>query len=178
MNFENLNIWCWIIPSCVGIISGVLGYFLGKGGSITLDHSAELEVLKSKNRKLQHDLANCTAKLISKPTAPTAPPAVASLSFNAKLAGMAMGRKIKQDDLKIVEGIGPKIEQLFSNNGIKTWKDLSQITVARCQEVLASGGEAYKLHDPASWPMQAKMCYEGKWKELAHWQKDHKHGKF
>jgi hypothetical protein len=39
------------------------------------------------------------------------------------------------------------------------------------------GGDRYKVHDPASWPMQAKMCYEGKWKELAKWQDEHDHGK-
>jgi len=49
--------------------------------------------------------------------------------------------------------------------------------VARCQEVLKGGGDRYKIHDPASWPMQAKMCYEGKWAELAKWQDEHDHGK-
>ena len=77
----------------------------------------------------------------------------------------------------MVEGIGPKIEGLFHNYDIKTWKDLSKTSVSKCQEVLDSGGDRYKVHDPASWPMQAKMCYEGKWKELYKWQVEHKRGK-
>ncbi len=181
MNFENLNVWCWIVPSLVGIISGVLGYFIGKWGSTTIDHSAELEVLKSKYHKLEFELANCTKKLSAKTASPSpiiTSSMITTIPFNAALASKALGKKIKQDDLKIIEGIGPKIEQLFHSNGVKTWKELSEIPVARCQQVLDSGGEAYKIHDPASWPMQAKMCYEGKWKDLAHWQEDHKHGKF
>ena len=45
------------------------------------------------------------------------------------------------------------------------------------QEVLDSGGKRYQIHDPASWPMQAKMAYKGDWKKLAKWQDEHKAGK-
>ncbi len=66
---------------------------------------------------------------------------------------------------------------MFKESGIKTWKALSDASVADCQKVLDGGGNRYKIHDPASWPMQAKMCYEGKWTELTKWQDEHKHGK-
>ena len=62
-------------------------------------------------------------------------------AFDAKHVKNLYGKRIKLDDLKIVEGIGPKIEQLFHNFGIKTWKALSEASVAKCQEVLDSGGE-------------------------------------
>lgn len=94
----------------------------------------------------------------------------ATSNFDAALAKEAFGKKIKQDDLKVVEGIGPKIEGLFHNHGIKTWKALSEATQAKCNEVLASGGSRYKMHKPDTWPKQAKFAYEGKWKELAKWQ--------
>lgn len=178
MSLETLNILCWIIPALVGIISGILGYFIGKGTGTTSDNSAELDLLKGKNLKLEADLEACHTKLSSKIKTTKANPADSSSPFSAQAALIALGKKVKQDDLKVVEGIGPKIEQLFHSNGITTWKDLSKIPVAKCQQVLDSGGEAYKIHDPASWPMQAKMCYEGKWKELALWQEEHKHGKF
>lgn len=178
MNLENLNIWCWIIPALVGIISGILGYLIGKGSSTSIDNSAELDLLKGKNSKLEADLEACQAKLATKISSPKVAPVSTLIPFNAQAALTALGKKVKQDDLKIIEGIGPKIEQLFNANGIKTWKDLSETAVAKCQEVLDSGGDSYKIHDPASWPMQARMCYEGKWKELALWQEEHKHGKF
>ncbi len=164
------NIWCWLIPLLTGIISAIIGYYWGKGSSTTIDNSADLKLLQDKNTKLQADLDACLS-------AKAAAPVVAAIPFNATAAEAAMGKKIKQDDLKVVEGIGPKIEQMFHDGGIKTWKALSDTAVARCQEILDGGGERYKVHDPASWPMQAKMCYEGKWAELAKWQDEHDHGK-
>ncbi|MEL6916377.1 MAG: hypothetical protein AAFO99_01475 [Bacteroidota bacterium] len=180
MDFENMNIWCWIIPLLVGAICGYLGYLIGKSGNKTIDNSADLKVLKDKNTKLEADLAACNKKLSSATVttaAAAAPAAIAAIPFDSNAAKAALGKKVKQDDLKLVEGIGPKIEGLFHNHDIKTWKALSEATVAKCQEVLTSGGDRYKMHDPASWPMQAKMCYEGKWKELSKWQDEHKHGK-
>ncbi len=181
MDFENMNIWCWLIPLLVGAICGYLGYLLGKGNAATIDNSTDLKVLRDKNTKLQADLDACNGKLSVKTAASAASfaasTATASLPFDGAAAKMAMGKAIKQDDLKIVEGIGPKIEGMFKTAGIKTWKALSESSVAECQKVLDGGGDRYKIHDPASWPLQAKMCYEGKWKELAKWQDQHKHGK-
>ena len=167
------NIWCWIIPSLVGIISGILGYLIGKSGSTIIDNSAEIKTLQDKNAKLQADLDACNNKLSAKASAPV----VAAIPFDAAAAKAVFGKTIKQDDLKVVEGIGPKIEGMFKDAGIKTWKALSEATVAECQKVLDGGGDRYKVHDPASWPMQAKMCYEGKWKDLFKWQEEHDHGK-
>ncbi len=167
------NIWCWLIPALVGIISGILGYLIGKGSSTTIDNSADLKLWKDKNTKLQADLDSCTNKLSAKAAAPV----VTAIPFDANAAKAAFGKVIKQDDLKVVEGIGPKIEEMFHKSGIKTWKELSEIAVAKCQQILDGGGERYKVHDPASWPMQSKMCYENKWSELFKWQEEHDHGK-
>ncbi|MFS4492569.1 hypothetical protein [Maribacter sp. 2308TA10-17] len=190
MDFENMNIWCWLIPLLVGAICGILGYLIGKGSSTTIDNSGELNAWKDKNAKLQADLDACNGKLKTASAAAvagaattaasltaSAPAVETKIPFDAAAAKAAMGKAIKEDDLKVVEGIGPKIEGMFHDGGIKTWKQLSETAVARCQEILDGGGERYKVHDPASWPMQAKMAYEGKWAELAKWQDEHDHGK-
>ncbi|MGB5818636.1 MAG: hypothetical protein WBG90_04065 [Saonia sp.] len=179
MDFANMNIWCWLIPLLVGALCGYLGYLIGKGGNTTIDNAADLKSLKDKNAKLEADLATCNKKLSADASTPVieSPIVAATIPFKASAAKAAFGKAVKQDDLKVVEGIGPKIEGLFHNHDIKTWKALSEVLVSKCQEVLESGGDRYKMHDPASWPMQAKMCYEGKWKELAKWQHEHKHGK-
>lgn len=177
MNFENLNIWCWMIPALVGIICGILGYLIGKSGSKAIDNSAELKLCHEKNAKLETDLAACHKKTVAPTTPITAATAVSGIVFDASAAKAAFGKAVKQDDLKLVEGIGPKIEGMFKAAGIKTWEALSNATVADCQKVLDGGGNRYKIHDPASWPMQAKMCYEGKWAALAKWQDQHKAGK-
>lgn len=181
MNFD--IIWCWLIPLLVGAICALLGYLWGKGKREVIDNSAELKVLEDKNVTLKAELDACKQKLMTEPTSKTSTPAssiatASVMAFDAGAAKAAFGKRIKQDDLKIVEGIGPKIEGLFHNFDITTWKALSGASVDKCQEVLNSGGERYRIHDPSSWPMQAKMAYEGKWKELVKWQDEHKGGKF
>lgn len=193
MDFENICIWCWVIPLLVGILCAVLGYLIGKGSRKAIGDSGELQKLKEENARLAGELDACNKKLSQSTTAKSSDgPGIAaagstggmasslasgSTSFNDAAAKAAMGKRIKLNDLKVVEGIGPKIEGLFHNFDIKTWKALADCTVSKCQEVLDSGGDRYRVHDPASWPMQARMCHEGKWKELAKWQDEHKHGK-
>ena len=79
--------------------------------------------------------------------------------------------------ITIGEGIGPKISELFRENGIATWKSLAEATIPRLQEILNSKGQRYKVHNPKSWPMQSQMAYEGKWAELKKWQDEHDYGK-
>ncbi len=111
------------------------------------------------------------SKTTSKPkTKPAAKTIKAPIAFDAALAKAAFGKRIKQNDLKLVEGIGPKIEQLFHNHKVKTWKALSECSVKKCQEILKSGGRRYQMHNPGTWPKQAKLAYEGKWKKLSDWQ--------
>lgn len=92
------------------------------------------------------------------------------IPFNAKLAASVYGKKIKEDDLKIVEGIGPKIEELYHNAGIKTWKALSETSVETSKEILIEAGERYIIHNPSTWAKQALLAYQGKWQELKDWQ--------
>ncbi len=98
-------------------------------------------------------------------------------SFDFAVAQKAFGKKIKLDDLKIVEGIGPKIEELYKNAGIKTWKALSETPLEKSQAILDAAGDRYKIHNPGTWAKQALMASQGKWQELKEWQKSHKGGK-
>jgi hypothetical protein len=81
-----------------------------------------------------------------------------------------MGKKIKQDDLTIVEGIGPKIQGLLHSHDIKTWNTLSETPVPRLREILDGAGERYRIHDPSTWPKQAGMAHQGKWDLLKEYQ--------
>lgn len=74
--------------------------------------------------------------------------------------------KIKQDDLKIVEGIGPKIESLLNADGIYTWADLAAATADRLNKILSDAGPRFSLAVPDTWPQQARLAQEGKWDEL------------
>lgn len=173
MDFSNMSIWCWIIPLLVGAICGIIGYLWGRGGGDDSAVSAELQSLRDDKARLKADLDACNGRLAAASAAAIVP----EIPYDAAAAKAAFGKTVKKDDLKIVEGIGPAIEGLFHNFDIKTWRALSDSSVAKCQEVLDSGGDRFKVHDPSSWPMQARMAYENKWKELRKWQDQHDHGK-
>lgn len=83
---------------------------------------------------------------------------------------MGLLKRWKQDDLKAVEGIGPKIEQLLHADGIKTWKALSEAAVSRVQGILDNAGSRFKLADPETWGQQAGMAHRGEWDELEKFQ--------
>ena len=82
----------------------------------------------------------------------------------------------KGDDLTKIEGIGPKIAEHFNNAGILTWEELANTDVSRLQEILTAAGPRYKMHNPGSWPKQARMAADGKWDELKEWQDSHSKG--
>lgn len=83
---------------------------------------------------------------------------------------MGLLRRYKQDDLKAVEGVGPKIAELLNNGGITTWRQLANTDVATIQGILDAAGSRYKLADPGTWPKQAELAADGKWDELTEYQ--------
>lgn len=82
----------------------------------------------------------------------------------------------KGDDLKKVEGIGPKIAEHFNNAGIFTFEELANTEVSKLEEILTAAGPRYRMHNPGSWPKQARMAADGKWDELKVWQDAHDKG--
>ena len=83
----------------------------------------------------------------------------------------------KGDDLKKIEGIGPKIEELLHNASIVTFADLAKAEPNAIKEILNAAGSRYQMHDPTSWPMQAEMAANGEWDKLKEWQDNAKGGK-
>lgn len=110
--------------------------------------------------------ASTEANADETPKAAKAPAKKSVDGFDAKAATEAFGKKVKLDDLKIVEGIGPKIEELYIAAGVSTWKQLAETSVEKSKEVLLTGGDRYKMHDPSTWAQQALLASEGKWAEL------------
>jgi len=83
-----------------------------------------------------------------------------------------------KDDLKKIEGIGPKIERMLNEAGIRTFEQLADTPVEILRQILEKGGPAYKVHNPESWPYQARLAARGRWEELRKWQDEHKWGRF
>ena len=88
-------------------------------------------------------------------------------------AAKAAGIKIKSaDDLTVIEGIGPKINELFKNNGLKSFADVSTSKVSEMRAILDKGGARYRIANPGTWAKQAKLAANNKWKELKKLQDD------
>ena len=75
-----------------------------------------------------------------------------------------------KEDLKIVEGIGPKIEKLLNKAGIKTWENLASTPVDTLREILQNAGDNYRIHDPATWSDQARLAANGEFEKLKEYQ--------
>jgi predicted flap endonuclease-1-like 5' DNA nuclease len=85
-------------------------------------------------------------------------------------AASAGGAPVEKDDLKRIEGIGPRIEKMLNDDQIFTWAELAGAPVERLKGLLRRGGDRYRMHDPKSWPDQAKLAAEGRWEELKEFQ--------
>ena len=70
------------------------------------------------------------------------------------------------DDLKKIEGIGPKIEQILHEGGITTFTQLAEADADAVKELLMAAGPRYAIHNPATWAKQAAMAANGQWDEL------------
>ena len=74
-----------------------------------------------------------------------------------------LGKRVRPDDLTVVEGIGPKIAELLDAAGIGTWHELARTAPPRLRAVLDEAGPRYRVHDPSSWPRQAELLADGRW---------------
>jgi predicted flap endonuclease-1-like 5' DNA nuclease len=72
------------------------------------------------------------------------------------------------DDLKRVEGIGPKISLVLRQAGILTYMQLASTDADHLRAVLAEAG--IRLADPGTWPEQARLAAQGEWEALSEFQ--------
>jgi len=80
----------------------------------------------------------------------------------------------KGDDLKKIEGIGPKIASTLAEAGISTFAELAKTEPAKISEII-SGVRGNHVTD--TWPAQAQLAADGKWDELKKWQDELDGGK-
>ncbi|MCM0667249.1 hypothetical protein [Flavobacterium tyrosinilyticum] len=191
-----MNIPCILIPALVGLICGILGYLLGKMNSKGTDNSksltlkSDLDICRSNTQKLnakikslEEDLDICKGNSLNlkgkiselerageNRIQSFTKDISASTFFDSELFFTVFGKRTKLNDLKVIEGIGPKIEELFHKAGITTWYALSEASVEKCQAILNNGGENFSIHNPGTWPTQAELAYKGKWQDLKDWQ--------
>ena len=64
-----------------------------------------------------------------------------------------------KDDLKVIEGIGPKVEEILHAAGIYQFHELAVTHVAKLEEVLNAAG--LQMMNPGTWPEQAALIAKG-----------------
>jgi predicted flap endonuclease-1-like 5' DNA nuclease len=120
--------------------------------NVTLDFSTQIEELKIKLANSRLDLENCLKEkaesIILKDSQ------IASVSAN------------QTQDLKIIEGIGPALAKLLNSAGINSFDQLAQSNEEKLRQILSNAGPRYKVHDPSTWPEQAKLAANNQWDEL------------
>ncbi len=78
-----------------------------------------------------------------------------------------MGFALKgPDDLKIIEGIGPKISGLLRAGGIETFAGLARSAPSAIQAILDQAGSSFRMANPATWPEQAGLAATNQWVAL------------
>lgn len=70
------------------------------------------------------------------------------------------------DDLKKIEGVGPKLAEVLNGGGIQTFSQLAAKSADEVKAILEAAEGNFAMHDPTTWPKQAQLAADGKWDEL------------
>ncbi len=74
--------------------------------------------------------------------------------------------EVKSDDLAVIEGIGPKIAEVFVAAGLTSFKDLASKTSDELKSILSEAGDQFNVAVTDTWPAQAQLAADGKFDEL------------
>ena len=136
-----------------------LGYILSR-----LIMKSRLRLLKNEIEQRQINLAECRSL-----------PGQDDGAINKSYAEKETVRKVYptqqiqseiREDLKVIEGIGPKIEEILYKNGVYNYAILASMPPVRIAAILRNAGPRFQIHDPTTWPQQAQLANEGKWEKL------------
>jgi small subunit ribosomal protein S6 len=90
---------------------------------------------------------------------------------------IAKAQPVQPDNLKRIEGIGPKIAEVLKASGVDSFARLSSMTPEQIKDLLNQAGDRFSFQDPATWPAQAQLAAQGEWDKLKKWQDELKAGK-
>ena len=142
------------------LTDGIVSFKIGFRGRSYVDVLPADSVLADKPVKAAVDLGKKAEEVapVAEPKAEKAP----AKEKAAKAEPVAVG----SDDLKIVEGIGPKIAEVLGAAGINTFAALAASTPEGIKEILEAAGSQFASHNPGSWPKQAALAAAGDWAAL------------
>ncbi len=141
-------------------------YKLAKTGNKSLED--EDEDFDEVERPIAEEKSNDIEEVVDKETTKSSEEVIEETNISEN-------KEEKEDDLTKIEGIGPKIAEIFVNSGIKTFADLSNSKVGDLRDILENNKLA--SHDPKTWSKQATLAKNEKWEKLAELQDELKGGK-
>ena len=148
------------------VVSAILGYIIGY-----LTRKSEVEKLEGELAALDYEVEDCQkSKKMALTTTPLPVAPAETVTIAVPTPEPVAVVPVIPDDLKIVEGIGPKIEKLLNNEGILTFAQLATASPERIKEILVAAGTRFQMHDPTTWPQQSALARDGKLEELKTWQ--------
>lgn len=80
----------------------------------------------------------------------------------------------KADDLKKLDGIGPKIAALFKDQKVDTFAKLAKLEDGKLSDLIQEAGVRVRKGDPQYWKKQADLAAQDKWDEVKKLQLKHK----
>lgn len=143
------------------IVAAFIGWLIAR-----IITNGRIRILRESVSERTLELANC--RMQQREFISVQQPVISKASKTAFIADLPTKTfdKTTADDLKIIEGIGSKIEELIYKEGIYTYEQLSNTNPVRISNILKNAGPRFQMHNPTSWPEQAKLAHEKKWDEL------------
>jgi predicted flap endonuclease-1-like 5' DNA nuclease len=122
--------------------------------------------LFGKNSSAEDKSATATNYTVTRVAAQPVTSAPAARGVDLDAARRAGFQLRNADDLAVIDGIGPKIEELFREHGVITFAQVAKMSAAQMQAILDAGGPNYKLANPATWAQQAQLILDNRWGDL------------
>ena len=107
---------------------------------------------------------------VEEPPKEETPPVRAVAEPPAKKSSPKKATHAEPDNLRKVQGIGPKVAQILNEAGIQTFAQLAQTDVDRLKAILEEAGPSFKWMNPESWPKQAGFAAKGDSESLKKFQ--------
>ncbi len=147
-----------------------------RGDKVIVFHKKRRKGYRKKNGHRQSLTEIVIESIVAKGAkkAKAAEPKKAEAKKEAAPKKAAAPKTAKADDLKKIEGIGPKIAETLAAAGINTYADLAKTKAEKIAEIIA---DVRGNHVTDTWPAQAQLAADGKWDELKKWQDELDGGK-
>ena len=126
-----------------------------------------MKALLQENRNLNAQIVELSKTMASLAARPVAAPTVKKSKAVPKTKAASKAKTAKKrvpDDLKKIEGIGPKIKGVLGKQGITTFAELSKTKLSDLRSILADA--KMSSHDPSTWKKQASLANKGDWDAL------------